>query len=253
MNTDKLIRIGIVLLGGGILLVGLVYGIDVELESWATELAYKFAIVAPGLVVGSVLVAGGVNTDKLIRIGIVLLGGGILFANITFTALLVSGSPEDPAIQIPVIAPGLAVGAVLVIGARIGKTADRGFTGACVALAGAVFLWTYSASVASMDSGTVEFVNIYVLLIFGPAGAALGAPLLVIGIRAFLRERMFGLCMMVPGAGFLSYAAYSIILPLVWPQFPDISKGLQLLHEITDVIHLFGSLMVGAAMVAVGL
>ncbi|RNJ79689.1 MAG: hypothetical protein D9C04_04130 [Nitrosopumilus sp. B06] len=261
MNTDKLVRIGLALLGGGILFVYLVYDIDVELENWTINLAYKFAIVAPGLVVGSVLVAGGVNTYKLIRIGLALLGGGILFVGLAYGAGLAVSWATESAYHFINIAPGLVVGSVLIAGAWTGRIADRGFTGSCIILAGATLMAGDNVSNVTRGLFPDSIIGPYSILTFGPVGAALGAPLLVIGIRAFLRERMSGLCMIIPGAGFLPYAAYSIILPLVWPlpdtsedlQFPGISEGLQLLHEITDVIHLFGSLVVGAAMVAVGL
>ncbi|RNJ76094.1 MAG: hypothetical protein EB830_04970 [Nitrosopumilus sp. H13] len=189
--------------------------------------------------------AGDMDTDKLVRIGIALIGGGILFANIAFTILFASDNPEALAILAPVIAPGLAVGAVLVASARIRKTADRGFVGACAALAGAVFLCTYSASAAAADSGAVRIINVYILLIFSPVGVPLGVALLAIGLKVFARERLTGLCMIVPGVGFLPFLVYIAALSTLG------SEAAAILAPVEVPTH--GGAVVGATMLILGL
>ncbi|RNJ79990.1 MAG: hypothetical protein D9C04_03050 [Nitrosopumilus sp. B06] len=183
------------------------------------------------------------DTNKLVRIGIALIGGAILFANIVYVALLAWNNPEALAILAPVIAPGMTAGAVIVTGAWIGKTADRRFTGACVALAGALFLWTYSVSA---DSGDVTNMNVYVLLFFSPAGVPLEVALFAIGLKVFARERLAGLCMIVPGAGFLPFLVYITPLIVLGPE--AVGTGL-----VPGEILAHGGMVVGAAMLVLGL
>ncbi|RNJ76296.1 MAG: hypothetical protein EB830_04595 [Nitrosopumilus sp. H13] len=131
-----------------------------------------------------------------------MIGGGVLFVNIIHAGGIAWDFPEAFIAQMIVVVPGLVTGAVLIIGAKVGKTADRRFVGICMVLVGAMFLWPDIVSEALKDSG-IEIFGFYKILIFGPVGIALGVVLLVIGLRIFARERLVGLCMTILGAGFL--------------------------------------------------
>ncbi|RNJ75547.1 MAG: hypothetical protein D9C04_04105 [Nitrosopumilus sp. B06] len=148
------------------------------------------------------------NTDSLVKIGTVLIGGGVLFVNIIHVGVAAWDLPEAFTAQMLVVVPGLATGVVLIAGAKVGKTVDRRFVGICMVLVGAMFLWAGIVSAVLRD---FEVLGAYKILVFGPVGVPLGVALLVIGLRIFAHERLVGLCMMIPGVGFLPFFIYIVI------------------------------------------
>ena len=179
-----------------------------------------------------------------LRIGTGLLGGGILLANAVHAADA-AWYPGDLPYQMLVLAPGLAAGPALAMGAYTGRAADRRFAGICMAVAGARFLGGHAAPAALPHSDLAMVHNPYRMLVYSPAGPPLGAALLIVGIKAVARDRLAGLCMLAPGAaGFFPFLVLDPGL-ILWLG----AAGDVLFYE--TVRH--GGTAVGAALLALGL
>ncbi|MDA7953097.1 MAG: hypothetical protein MPJ05_04660 [Nitrosopumilus sp.] len=139
----------------------------------------------------------------MLRIGTGVLGGGILLVNavyLTFTGL---GLPEY---FYPLSAlPGSAAGALLVAGAARGWIRGRAFFGACMILAGAIFLSAGVIDAGFLDSHYVLPASfMYEVVTVGITGLALIVVLLAAGAAAYRRDWLAGLCMLFPGAMLLA-------------------------------------------------
>ncbi|MDA7942163.1 MAG: hypothetical protein MPJ02_07885 [Nitrosopumilus sp.] len=138
----------------------------------------------------------------MLRIGTGVLGGGILLVNavyLTFTGL---GLPEY---FYPLSAlPGSAAGALLVAGAARGWIRGRAFFGACMILAGAIFLSAGVIDAGFHDSYMRPVSHMYKAVTVGATGPVLSAVLLAAGAAAYRRDWLAGLCMLFPGAMLLA-------------------------------------------------
>ncbi|MDA7999450.1 MAG: hypothetical protein MPI82_06315 [Nitrosopumilus sp.] len=139
----------------------------------------------------------------MLRIGTGVLGGGILLVNavyLTFTGL---GLPEY---FYPLSAlPGSAAGALLVAGAARGWIRGRAFFGACMILAGAIFLSAGVIDAGFLDSHYMLPASfMYEVVTVGITGLALIVVLLAAGAAAYRRDWLAGLCMLFPGAMLLA-------------------------------------------------
>ncbi|CAI9830622.1 membrane hypothetical protein [Nitrosopumilaceae archaeon] len=146
----------------------------------------------------------------MLRIGTGVLGGGILLVNavyLTFTGL---GLPEY---FYPLSAlPGSAAGALLVAGAARGWIRGRAFFGACMILAGAIFLSAGVIDAGFHDSYMRPVSHMYKAVTVGATGPVLSAVLLAAGAAAYRRDWLAGLCMLFPGAMLLAPGLLRMII-----------------------------------------
>ncbi|MDA7960519.1 MAG: hypothetical protein MPJ08_07335 [Nitrosopumilus sp.] len=180
----------------------------------------------------------------MLRIGTGVLGGGILLVNavyLTFTGL---GLPEY---FYPLSAlPGSAAGALLVAGAARGWIRGRAFFGACMILAGAIFLSAGVIDAGFHDSYMRPVSHMYKAVTVGATGPVLSAVLLAAGAAAYRRDWLAGLCMLFPGAMLL---APGLLRMIIWAAAGPFSPLLYAGHMDLGMAAGAGLLALGAGAV----
>ena len=147
---------------------------------------------------------GLIGALGMLRIGTGMLGVDMLLGSAIHLSLIWMGPSLEYFYPISAL-PGSVVGVLLAAGAARGWIRGRAFFGACMILAGAIFLSAGVIDAGFHDSYMRPVSHMYKVLTIGPiVGPVLSAVLLAAGAAAYRRDWLAGLCMLFPGAMLLA-------------------------------------------------
>ncbi|MDA7953099.1 MAG: hypothetical protein MPJ05_04670 [Nitrosopumilus sp.] len=147
---------------------------------------------------------GLIGALGMLRIGTGMLGVDMLLGSAIHLSLIWMGPSLEYFYPISAL-PGSVVGVLLAAGAARGWIRGRAFFGACMILAGAIFLSAGVIDAGFLDSHYVLPASfMYEVVTVGITGLALIVVLLAAGAAAYRRDWLAGLCMLFPGAMLLA-------------------------------------------------